>query len=79
MKITVNKFLVIFILIPFLFIALTRERNSELSEIADITIEVPGTNTYKVQELHLPIYHSLCMMLEKYFFRVNTLVKGIFF
>ncbi len=49
-------------------IALTGERESRLSEIADITIKVPERETYKIQELHLPIYHALCASLEEEFF-----------
>ena len=33
-------------------------------KIADITICVPEEETFKIQELHLPIYHTLCAMLE---------------
>lgn len=46
-------------------IGLTGKKSSKLSRIADITIKVPEDETYKVQELHLPIYHVLCKMLEK--------------
>lgn len=49
-------------------IALTGENDSALSEICDITIRVPETETYKVQELHLPIYHYICAEVEKHFF-----------
>lgn len=49
-------------------IALTGEQESRLSEISDVCIKVPETETYKVQELHLPIYHCLCAMLEEEFF-----------
>ncbi len=49
-------------------IGLTGERISKLSEIADICIRVPESETYKIQELHLPVYHALCLMLESYFF-----------
>ena len=31
-------------------------------------IIVPETETFKIQELHLPIYHALCLMLEEAFF-----------
>jgi len=37
-------------------------------QYADAAIVVPGTETYKIQELHLPVYHTLCLMLEEYFF-----------
>ena len=35
--------------------------------LCDVCICVPETETYKIQELHLPIYHCLCLMLEKHF------------
>ena len=46
-------------------IAMTGRNDSRLSEIADVTIKVPETETFKVQELHLPVYHCLCAMLEE--------------
>ena len=49
-------------------IGLTGEKESKLSKLADVCIRVPETETYKVQELHLPVYHCLCMMLEEHFF-----------
>ena len=49
-------------------IGLTGAQGGELAEVADITIKVPQTETYLVQELHLPIYHCLCLMLEERFF-----------
>lgn len=49
-------------------IGLTGERESKLSAYADICIKAPETETYRVQELHLPVYHALCLMLEKEFF-----------
>lgn len=49
-------------------IALTGENESSLSELANVTIKAPGRITHEVQELHLPIYHALCIELEKYFF-----------
>ena len=51
-------------------IGLTGERESRLSALADICIKDPQEETYKVQELHLPIYHCLCLMLEAHFFGV---------
>ena len=36
--------------------------------MADVCIRVPQTETYMIQELHLPVYHCLCLMLEDYFF-----------
>lgn len=49
-------------------IGLTGAKESKLSAIADVCIRVPQTETYMIQELHLPVYHSLCLMLEDYFF-----------
>ena len=49
-------------------IGLTGEKESRLSKLADCCIRVPETETYKVQEMHLPVYHCLCMMLEEKFF-----------
>lgn len=49
-------------------IGLTGERQSELSRLADVCIRVPETETYMIQELHLPVYHCLCLMLEEKFF-----------
>lgn len=49
-------------------IALTGKSGGTLSEICDVTIRVPETETYKVQELHLPVYHYLCAEVEKHFF-----------
>ena len=49
-------------------IALTGEKESALSEIADVAIRVPETETYKVQELHLPVYHELCLRVENAMF-----------
>jgi len=36
--------------------------------LADAAIVVPENETYKIQELHLPIYHALCLQIEEYFF-----------
>ncbi len=49
-------------------IGLTGSRESKLSKLADVCIRVPETETYKIQELHLPVYHCLCLMLEDRFF-----------
>lgn len=49
-------------------IGLTGQKDSKLSEIADVCIKVPNTETYMIQELHLPVYHCLCLMLEERFF-----------
>lgn len=49
-------------------IGLTGIRESRLSELSDICIRVPETETYRIQEYHLPVYHAICLMLEARFF-----------
>lgn len=49
-------------------IALTGQKESKLSALCDCCIRVPETEIYKIQEMHLPIYHCLCLMLEENFF-----------
>ncbi|WP_461246045.1 D-sedoheptulose-7-phosphate isomerase [Treponema sp. R6D11] len=49
-------------------IALSGGTGGALKKVADVSIIVPETETYKVQELHLPVYHCLCQMLENHFF-----------
>lgn len=49
-------------------IGLTGATGGELAKISDVAIQVPENETYMVQELHLPIYHCLCLMLEDRFF-----------
>lgn len=49
-------------------IGLTGARENRLMKFADVCIRVPETETYRIQELHLPVYHCLCMMLENKFF-----------
>ncbi|MDR1904608.1 MAG: SIS domain-containing protein [Treponema sp.] len=49
-------------------IALSGGTGGELVNYADVAIMVPETETYKIQELHLPIYHTLCLMTEDHFF-----------
>lgn len=52
-------------------IGLTGAEGGELSQVADISVKVPETETYMIQELHLPIYHCWCLMLEEKFFGKN--------
>lgn len=51
-----------------LVIGLTGSTGGKLMEIADICICAPEMETYKIQELHLPIYHYLCATVEAHFF-----------
>lgn len=49
-------------------IGLTGAKGGELASVADVAVKVPENETYLIQELHLPIYHCWCMMLEDRFF-----------
>ena len=51
-------------------IALTGEGRGALGSLADIVIAVPERETYKIQELHLPVYHAICAEVEEYFFKI---------
>lgn len=48
-------------------IALTGSEGGRLCTTADVTIAVGAKETYQAQELHLPVYHCLCLMLEEHF------------
>lgn len=45
-------------------IALTGRPGNELAQISDVALVVQENEVYRIQELHLPIYHTLCLMLE---------------
>ncbi len=49
-------------------IGLTGRTGGKMREFCDINIRVEGSNTAEIQELHLPVYHALCLMLELHFF-----------
>lgn len=49
-------------------IGLTGRDGGLLKSCTDVCIIVPETETYKIQELHLPVYHALCAAAEAYFF-----------
>lgn len=65
---TVMKAAVVARALGLKIIGLTGADGGELAKIADVVIKVPQKETYMVQELHLPIYHCLCLMLEDKFF-----------
>ena len=50
-------------------IGLIGGRQCKMQDICDIVIAAPEQETYKIQELHLPIYHMLCMAVEEEFFQ----------
>jgi D-sedoheptulose 7-phosphate isomerase len=49
-------------------IAMTGESGGKMKALADITLTVPETETYKVQQLHLPAYHAICAEAERLLF-----------
>jgi D-sedoheptulose 7-phosphate isomerase len=49
-------------------VGLTGQGGGKLLALTDLCLRVPSSETYQVQELHLPIYHCLCLMLEDEFF-----------
>lgn len=52
-------------------VGLTGAKGGELAELADVCVKAPETETYMIQEYHLPIYHCWCLMLEDKFFGKN--------
>lgn len=48
-------------------LGLTGRDGGKMKDLCDACIVVPEKETYKIQELHLPVYHALCMMLEAHF------------
>ncbi|MDD6682973.1 MAG: SIS domain-containing protein [Clostridiales bacterium] len=49
-------------------VALTGESGGRMKEYADILLNVAEKETYKIQELHLPLYHRLCILIEEAMF-----------
>jgi len=48
-------------------LGLTGRDGGAMKEYCDVCVVVPEMETYKIQELHLPVYHALCMMIEEHF------------
>ncbi|WET06380.1 SIS domain-containing protein [Lentisphaerota bacterium ZTH] len=51
-------------------ILLTGKDGGACASLADCEIRVPEQETYKIQEMHLPIYHTLCLMIEDHFYGI---------
>ena len=49
-------------------IGFTGEDGGMMKNLCDVSIRVPEDSTPDIQELHLPVYHALCLMLEQIFF-----------
>lgn len=53
-------------------VGLTGRDGGEFIKYCDVLINVGGDSTPQIQELHLPVYHILCQMLEIHFFEKNN-------
>lgn len=49
-------------------IAFTGQTGGKLRELSDVLLNVPSTETYKIQELHIKVYHLLCLCIESEMF-----------
>ena len=49
--------------------ALAGRNGGKLKEICDLSIVVKEDETFKIQELHLPVYHAICATVEEHFFK----------
>ena len=49
-------------------ISLTGREGTPIEDFSDVCIKVAADETYKVQEYHIPIYHTICLIMEDYFF-----------
>lgn len=49
-------------------IGLTGKTGGVLNTLADVNLVMPCDETYQIQELHLPVYHCLCLMVEQELF-----------
>lgn len=58
-------------------IGLTGETGGKMKSLCDILINVPGRRTFMVQELHLPVYHVLCLAVEHHFFGPSASLRDL--
>lgn len=58
-------------------IGLTGETGGKMKEFCDTLINVPGKRTFVVQELHLPVYHLLCLAVEHHFFGPSATLRDL--
>jgi D-sedoheptulose 7-phosphate isomerase len=54
-------------------IGLTGRNGGQFIDLCDTVINVGGNITSHIQELHLPIYHTICLMIESYFFETKLI------
>jgi D-sedoheptulose 7-phosphate isomerase len=53
-------------------IGLTGEDGGKLKALCEVTVCAPSNRTPEIQEQHVAIYHTLCLMLEEEFFSANV-------
>jgi phosphoheptose isomerase len=53
-------------------IGLTGIHGGRFPDLCDVTIRVPAHTTAEIQELHLPVYHTICSLLEEFFFHPHN-------
>lgn len=53
-------------------VSLTGQGGGKLAALSDILLDVPSQVTYQVQEMHLPVYHALCLAVERELFDVHS-------
>ena len=51
-------------------IGLSGITGGKMTDVFDLVIRVPETETYRIQELHLPVYHAICLTVEEAFFNL---------
>jgi D-sedoheptulose 7-phosphate isomerase len=58
-------------------IGLTGQAPNPLANMVDIPLTVPEKETYRIQELHIALYHQLCLLLEAHFFGCAPAANGV--
>ena len=51
---------------------LTGETGGQMKRLCDVMVKVPSQTTHVVQEMHLPVYHTLCLIVEDHFYGGNS-------
>jgi len=49
-------------------VGLTGSKAAKMDELCDVIIKVPAEEVFKIQEYHLPVYHAICLMVERELF-----------
>lgn len=58
-------------------IGLTGQAPNPLASIVDIALCAPERETYRIQEMHIAVYHQLCLLLETHFFGCAPAADGV--